>query len=266
MAPRAAPRVAVPHVVPVLPARVSPSGALQRVPVVAAVGAEVRVKVSKALELLSTLPPDAAVKVTLELVDELAAPMTDAERAREYRKRKRSSVTENVTFRDGGVRGGSKQGSEKEAEKKGENGSTQQVDLGATVTKIVTRRDGTPEEREAVAFVFEAWRQDTGHHRAFLDRKRGARILARLREGKTKEDLVLAITNRRRDPFLMGQGKNTDGKVYDGIETLLRDAGQVERLMALGGPAGGPAPTEEQRERWRQRRAELDRMEAANGR
>lgn len=94
---------------------------------------------------------------------------------------------------------------------------------------------GTDEERAAVRFVFEAWKQDTGHHRSWLDRKRGNRILARLREGKTKEDLVQAIVNRRNNPFLMGE--NEHGTVYDALETLLRDAGQVEKLLRLTAPA-----------------------------
>jgi hypothetical protein len=89
-------------------------------------------------------------------------------------------------------------------------------------------------EKAAVRFVFEAWRHDTGHHRASLDGKRIRRIVARLREGKTKEELVLAITNRRNDPFLMGQ--NDTGRVFDGIETLLRDNAQVERLRDLSEP------------------------------
>jgi hypothetical protein len=82
--------------------------------------------------------------------------------------------------------------------------------------------------------VFEDWKLDTGHHRSVLDRKRGRRIVARLREGFTREQLVTAIRNRRNDPFLMGQ--NDTGRVWDEIDTLLRDAAQVERLLALTEP------------------------------
>jgi hypothetical protein len=86
-------------------------------------------------------------------------------------------------------------------------------------------------DRSFVRTVFDAWQEDTGHHRTILDRKRARRILARKREGFTTERLILAITNRRNDPFLMGE--NDTGRVYDDIETLLRDAAQVERLERL---------------------------------
>jgi hypothetical protein len=106
------------------------------------------------------------------------------------------------------------------------------------------KKSGTTEakdaERAQVLEVFEFWKQDTGHAGAFLDRKRGRRILSRLRENKTVEDLKQAIRNRRNDPHLMGTSVGGDGKVYDGIETLLRDNGQVERLMALKEPLRAP--------------------------
>jgi hypothetical protein len=89
-------------------------------------------------------------------------------------------------------------------------------------------------QRADARWVFETWKHDTGHHRAILDGKREARIRARLRDGFDREQLRDAIQRRRNDPFLMGQ--NDSGRVYDGIETLLRDAAQVERLLALTAP------------------------------
>jgi hypothetical protein len=100
--------------------------------------------------------------------------------------------------------------------------------------KLVSPMDGNATERGQVRRVFEAWRLDTGHHRAILDRKRGRRILARLREGFTPERLILAITNRRNDPWLMGSGGSP--RVFDDIDQLLRDAAQVERLELLAVP------------------------------
>lgn len=96
--------------------------------------------------------------------------------------------------------------------------------------------------------VFDAWKQDTGHHRAVLDAKRERRIRSRLRERFDPERLIQAIVNRRNDPFLMGQ--NDTGRVYDDIETLLRDAPQVERLERLTEPmkprVGGRGPQPKQ--------------------
>lgn len=88
--------------------------------------------------------------------------------------------------------------------------------------------------RPKVLEVFEGWKRDTGHSNAVLDAKRAKRIEARLRQGFTPDQLVTAIGHRRNDPFLMGQ--NDGGRVFDGIETLLRDAAQVERLLGLTQP------------------------------
>jgi hypothetical protein len=98
--------------------------------------------------------------------------------------------------------------------------------------------------------VFEAWKLDTGHARSTLDRKRQARIEARLREGFTADELILAITHRRNDPWLMGTAEGAT-RVFDGIETLLRDASQVERLRDLEKPLQtvrrGPGPVQKDR-------------------
>jgi hypothetical protein len=102
-----------------------------------------------------------------------------------------------------------------------------QLDLVPTEQKP----DGATQRKSDIRYVFEAWKHDTGQHRAKLDRKREARISARLRDGFSREDLVRAIANRRLDPFLMGE--NPHGRTYNGIQTLLRDVEQVERLLAL---------------------------------
>ena len=189
-------------------------------------------KVSELISSLQKLPQDAEVEATVRLVlEDLSRPMTGAERAREFRRRQRENVTRSNAVSLLGGRGEICEGTEKQAEKKEETGSTYQVDLGPSVTK---RNDETLRATES---VFDAWRRETGHNGSRLDRKRQKRIEARLREGFTPEDLIAAITNHRNDPFLMG--KNDTGRVYDGIETLLRDAAQVERLRALTTPLVG---------------------------
>lgn len=112
---------------------------------------------------------------------------------------------------------------------------------------------------EVVTKVFEFWKREHGHPKAKLERKRRSRIKARLREGFTGRELCIAIRGAKRDAFLMGQ--NQDGKVYDGLQTLLRDAEQVERLMALAGTrrgaptTTGPTPAERERARIEAERA-----------
>lgn len=49
------------------------------------------------------------------------------------------------------------------------------------------------------------------------------------------DELCRAITGAKGDPWLMG--KNPSRKRYDGIETLLRDAAQVEKLRDMAGDA-----------------------------
>jgi hypothetical protein len=88
--------------------------------------------------------------------------------------------------------------------------------------------------------VWEAWKHDTGHHRAKFDDKRRKRIQARLNEGFAPDELIAAISNRHHDPWLMGH--NDTGKVFDGLETLLRDAAQVERLRDLTAPLRPAVP------------------------
>lgn len=97
---------------------------------------------------------------------------------------------------------------------------------------------GSARERADCRAVFDFWQLEHGHTKAIFDPKRESRIRSRLREGFTVERLCVAIRNAKNDPHLMGQtDRNTT--VYDGLETLLRDAAQVERLEALTAPANG---------------------------
>lgn len=114
-------------------------------------------------------------------------------------------------------------------------------------------REVSPTDMGKVRQVFEAWKLDTGHHRAKLSPKRVSRIRSRLREGFTPEELIAAITHRHHDPWLMGA--NDTGRVYDQLATLLRDAEQVERLRDLTQPLR-PAKARSTRER------QLDKIRA----
>lgn len=102
-------------------------------------------KVADAIAWLENLPENAEVEITARPIE--SRPRTGAERAREFRRRKRESVTESNGVSLRGGKGGICEGSEKQAEKKEENGSTLQVDLGASVTK-----------RNAVSLRSKRWR------------------------------------------------------------------------------------------------------------
>lgn len=95
-------------------------------------------KVADAMAFLSTLSATAEVDVTLR---DLGSAKTDAERARDYRLRKKDASRRHVTVRDGGGKGEVCLGSEKEAEKSGEetgNGSNLTGGSRGNVTAIVT--------------------------------------------------------------------------------------------------------------------------------
>jgi hypothetical protein len=80
--------------------------------------------------------------------------------------------------------------------------------------------------------VFECWKDVMKHPRSHLDDKRLRLIVARLKEGYTKEDLCLAITGCSASKFHMGE--NDGGKVYDSIELIFRDAGKVDWFVNIG--------------------------------
>lgn len=81
--------------------------------------------------------------------------------------------------------------------------------------------------------VLEHW-AGQGYHgrRPKLTSDRRKRVVARMREGFTVEDLKLAVEGAELDDWLMGRKQGSPG--YRDIETLLRDAAQVERLRDLG--------------------------------
>lgn len=88
-------------------------------------------------------------------------------------------------------------------------------------------------ERDTRALaVFEHWRTVWRHPQATFDAKRRKRIEARLKEF-TVGQLQSAISGFLHSPWHCGTDPKGNGTVYDGIETLLRDASQVERGLAL---------------------------------
>jgi hypothetical protein len=80
--------------------------------------------------------------------------------------------------------------------------------------------------------AFEFWRETLQHPRAILDRKRLRVVSDRLKEGFTLDQLKAAITGCARSPW--HQGGNPDGKFYDGIALICRDAEHVEMFIRQG--------------------------------
>ncbi len=86
--------------------------------------------------------------------------------------------------------------------------------------------------RSSVTAVFDHWRETWNHPGAKLDAKRRKRIEARLKDF-TADQLCQAISGFKNSPWHCGTDPKSNGVVYDGIETLLRDTAQVEKGIAL---------------------------------
>ncbi|PWD66529.1 replication protein [Pectobacterium parmentieri] len=84
---------------------------------------------------------------------------------------------------------------------------------------------------QSIKEVFSHWQAQHNHPTSKLDPKRRKRINARLEEGFSVAELCKAISGAKYDAWLMG--KNPSNRRYDGIETILRDAAQVEKLRDL---------------------------------
>ena len=80
--------------------------------------------------------------------------------------------------------------------------------------------------------AFTYWAARLSHNGTRLDKKRLHRLMARLRENDGDiDELLYVVDGALCDLYLMGQ--NQSGTKYDGIETIFRDRGQVERLAML---------------------------------
>ena len=77
--------------------------------------------------------------------------------------------------------------------------------------------------------VFDYWKEKLNHPKAFLDKKRRHLIEARLKEGYLVADLKLAIDGCAASSFHMGE--NEQGRVYDGLDLICRDASKVDQFI-----------------------------------
>lgn len=97
--------------------------------------------------------------------------------------------------------------------------------------------------------VFEHWKRTWGHPNAVFDPKRRGRIRARLKNF-TVDQLCDAISGFRNSPWHSGTDPKGQGKVYDGLDTLLRDTAQVEEgIRLLAHPPRAPPKPENATER-----------------
>lgn len=100
------------------------------------------------------------------------------------------------------------------------------------------------EKKESIAEqarrVFGFWQDHLEHPRSVFDEKRTNAVTGRLKAGYSPDDLMAAIRGCKNTPYNMG--KNPEGKKYDDIELICRDASHVERFMANAEAIEAPRP------------------------
>ena len=82
---------------------------------------------------------------------------------------------------------------------------------------------------DLVKTIFAYWQEKTKHPGAILDAKRKTAITRALKLGYSAEQLRSAIDGCLKSPW--HQGNNDDGKVYDAITLIFRDAEHIERFI-----------------------------------
>jgi Meiotically up-regulated gene 113 len=81
--------------------------------------------------------------------------------------------------------------------------------------------------------VFGYWVAKTGHEKSIFDPKRERLLIKHLdANGGDVSEMLYTIDGSLKDDHLQGRKPDSDRK-YDGIETIFRDRGQVERLAGL---------------------------------
>jgi hypothetical protein len=108
-----------------------------------------------------------------------------------------------------------------------------------SLTELKTDTSPPAPASPPVRVVFDHWRAKLNHSRAVLNAKRERVIRARLKEF-SPEDLCKAIDGCARSDFHMGRSPRSEGRVFDDIELICRDASKVENFIRI---ADGKATT-----------------------
>jgi hypothetical protein len=118
--------------------------------------------------------------------------------------------------------------------------------LSAAPTVVLVPREtggvleGERKTADAIERVFSHWQSCHQHPKAQLDPKRRRLIRERLK-GYSEADLCQSISGYLNSPHHMGE--NSNGTVYDDIETMLRDAKHVDMGLRFYRQPPRQAPT-----------------------
>jgi hypothetical protein len=90
---------------------------------------------------------------------------------------------------------------------------------------------GTPAQAALVAEVFADWQVTLGYPERTLTPERRKCLMARIREGATRDQFQKVWACAKKDPFL--QGANDRGTKYDDITTLCKNRSAFERYLTM---------------------------------
>lgn len=132
-------------------------------------------------------------------------------------------------------------------------------DMVTPAPAVAASRAANAELRATVVRIFDHWRRACDHPAAKLTADRGNKVVARLREGYSEQDVIAAIDGCAGSAF--HRGENDSGTKYDDLTLICRTGSQLEKFRDMA-PSVTPvvqAPTEspdQQRER-----REIERLE-----
>lgn len=98
-------------------------------------------------------------------------------------------------------------------------------------TPLPPKGDSAGSKKSVCQEIFEHWQKIHKHPQSILTPKIEKIILARLKEGYSKDRIFQAIENIRNSSHHMG--KNDTGTVYDSLELICRSGSNVDRFADL---------------------------------
>ena len=108
---------------------------------------------------------------------------------------------------------------------------SQRINIYVDPPNFVPEFDDKLDVTDPVVQVFTHWQAVLNKHGRKLDAKRRAAIAARLKDGYSVSQLMAAATGCAQSAW--HQGKNADGKIYDDIALICRDASHVDQFLAI---------------------------------
>lgn len=117
-----------------------------------------------------------------------------------------------------------------------EGGDVTAAQLATGLRKLADMLDPPVEaiDQKAVRTVYEAWLRELGKdpRKTKLTKDRKVKIQARLREGYSVEDMLLAVRNCAASPF--HRGENDRGIAFDDLTLICRNGSKLESFRDLG--------------------------------